>query len=201
MRNDIAEILRHYELLLSRADSAFAQVRETHGDCVRCGLNCCDCCYAVFELFHVEAVYLNHHFHRCLQREERREVLRRAESALAELTRIKEAAGGSGGGMLALAEARVRCPLLNDGGRCVLYEYRPVTCRLYGIPTAIEGKGVTCGKSGFSQGTVYPTVNWDVIHDRMFALSEELLQLEGAGGGDKARQLVPVAVALGVQPK
>jgi Fe-S-cluster containining protein len=51
-----------------------------------------------------------------------------------------------------MAEERVRCPMLNDSDQCDIYEFRPITCRLYGIPTAIGGKGHTCGLSGFAKG-------------------------------------------------
>ena len=48
--------------------------------------------------------------------------------------------------------------MLGPDDRCVLYEQRPVTCRLYGVPTAIHGKAHVCGKCGFARGGAYPTV-------------------------------------------
>ena len=39
------------------------------------------------------------------------------------------------------ARIKCRCPLLGDDDRCLLYQARPITCRLYGVPTAIAGQG------------------------------------------------------------
>ncbi|MEZ4577213.1 MAG: hypothetical protein R2861_04100 [Desulfobacterales bacterium] len=33
--------------------------------------------------------------------------------------------------------SRVMCPL-NAGGRCILYSYRPMICRLHGIPHELQ---------------------------------------------------------------
>lgn len=177
---------------MSEVDSVFKRVQTTHGDFVRCRVNCTDCCHAVFELFPIEAVYLHQHFNQCLKRNERREILRRAEKSFLEMVKIKEAPRDGKSELLQIAEARIRCPLLSGEGRCFLYEYRPITCRLYGIPTAIRGVGHTCPKSGFEKGVIYPTVNLDLIHERLFALSVELM----GPSGEAARKLVPVSLAL-----
>ncbi|MDI6789117.1 MAG: YkgJ family cysteine cluster protein [Thermodesulfobacteriota bacterium] len=184
-------------MLLSEIGSVFHRVRETHSDCVRCQVGCTDCCYAVFELFPIEAAYLSYHFQQHLKRKERREVLRRAEKALLEIARVKEGIKDKESEVLQMAEARIRCPLLSDQGRCLLYEYRPITCRLYGIPTAIRGAGHTCGKSGFEKGTVYPTVNLDLIHEKLFTLSVELWGAHDYRQAcEEARKLMPVPLAL-----
>lgn len=197
MVDNLNRLFRKYEMLLSEIGSVFRRVQETHSDCVRCRPGCTDCCYAVFELFPIEAAYLSYHFHQRLKRKERREVLRRAEKALLEITGVKEGIKDKESEVLQMAEARIRCPLLSDQGHCLLYEYRPITCRLYGIPTAIRGAGHTCGKSGFDKGTVYPTVNLDLIHEKLFTLSVEL---RGAHDYrqvyEEARKLVPVSLAL-----
>ncbi|MEW6326588.1 MAG: YkgJ family cysteine cluster protein [Thermodesulfobacteriota bacterium] len=197
MADNLTRLFRKYEMLLSEISGAFQRVRETHGDCMRCQVGCTDCCYAVFELFPIEAAYLGHHFHQHLKRKERREVLRRAEKAFLEITRVKEGIKDKESEVFQMAEARIRCPLLSDQGHCLLYEYRPVTCRLYGIPTAIHGVGHTCGKSGFEKGTIYPTVNLDLIHEKLFALSVELLGARDYRQAcEEARKLVPVSLAL-----
>lgn len=198
MIGNLSRLFQKYEILLSEIGSVFRRVQETHSDCVRCRAGCTDCCYAAFELFPIEAAYLSYHFHQRLKRKERREVLRRAEKALLEIARIREGIKDKESEALQMmAEARIRCPLLSDQGHCLLYEYRPITCRLYGIPTAIRGVGHTCGKSGFEKGTIYSTVNLDLIHEKLFTLSVELL-----GARDyrqvyeEARKLVAVPLAL-----
>lgn len=194
---NINKLFQEYEMLLTDVDGVFQRVLKTHAGCVRCQPGCTDCCHAVFELFLIEAVYLNYHFHQRLKRRERREVLRRAEKALLEITGIKEGIKDKESGVLQMAEARIRCSLLSDQGHCLLYEYRPITCRLYGIPTAIRGIGHTCGKSGFDKGTIYPTVNLDLIHEKLFTLSVELLGAHDYRQAcEEARKLIPVSLAL-----
>lgn len=197
MVDNLNRLFRKYEILLSEIDSVFRRVQKTHSDCVRCRPGCTDCCYAVFELFPIEAAYLSYHFHQRLKRKERREVLRRSEKALLEIAGVKEGIKDKESEVLQMAEARIRCPLLSDHGRCLLYEYRPITCRLYGIPTAIRGAGHTCGKSGFDKGTVYPTVNLDLIHEKLFGLSVELCRAHDYRQVyEEAPKLVPVSLAL-----
>jgi hypothetical protein len=79
---------------------------------------------------------------------------------------------------------------------CELYLYRPVTCRFYGIPTAIGGKGHTCGLSGFVEGEQYPTVSLDKIHEQLQKLSAELIQDLGTKYIKLVDLLVPLSMAL-----
>ncbi len=148
-------------------------------------------------MFPIEAAYLVFHFKRCLKRSARRETMRMAHNAIAEMEKAGAAAAAPVDAVLQAASARIRCPLLSDRGACILYEYRPITCRLYGIPTSIRGMGSTCGKSGFEKGRTYPTVNWDAIHERLFRLSVQLLGLEDADERwAEAGKLVSVAMIL-----
>jgi hypothetical protein len=91
---------------------------------------------------------------------------------------------------------RVRCPLLDDDNRCDLYEHRPVTCRLYGIPSAYGGESRTCGHSGFTPGEQYPTVNMEQIHERLHALSRDLMASVRSKHVAMDEILVPVSMAL-----
>jgi Fe-S-cluster containining protein len=95
-----------------------------------------------------------------------------------------------------LARERVRCPLLNTQDLCDLYEYRPLTCRFYGIPTAIAGGGHTCGLSDFKEGETYPTVNLDTVHARLQELSASLIRDLQSRYIKLADMLVPLSTAL-----
>ena len=77
-----------------------------------------------------------------------------------------------------------------------MYDERPVTCRLYGVPTAIGGKSHTCGKTGFLQGKPYPTVALDKMQQRLADLSEELAASIGTAYKELASMYVPVSSAL-----
>jgi Fe-S-cluster containining protein len=95
-----------------------------------------------------------------------------------------------------LAAERIRCPLLNDEEQCDMYAYRPITCRLYGIPTAIGGKGHTCGLSGFEPGAAYPTVNLDRIQEKLYEISEQFQKAIKSRHVKLATLLMPLSMAL-----
>jgi len=187
-------LLQRYEALVEGADRAFERVREAYPSLVRCKEGCADCCYAPFALFPIEAAYLGERF-RKLARSVRRSVFRRAEAAEKELSRMlaEMRAQSIEDPFEGLARGRIRCPLLDPEDRCVLYVFRPITCRVYGIPTAIRGKGRVCGKSGFKRGETYPTFHLDRVYDTLYTLSAELLEASGRKGEAAARVMVPLS--------
>lgn len=200
---DWTPYFEQYEALVAKADAAFEQVKRTHPREVRCHLGCSDCCHALFDLSLVEAAYLNRCFLEGLEEAQRIAVLEKANRADRQLARIKrDAARAVADGtpeaavLDHLAEVRVACPLLNDDGRCDLYSFRPLTCRLYGIPTAIDGRGHTCGLSGFEPGKPYPTVYLDRIHARLQEISATLLRDLGSRNIKLVDLLVPLSMAL-----
>jgi Fe-S-cluster containining protein len=167
---------------VAASDAAFDRVKQAHAECVRCKEGCSDCCHAIFDLTLIEALYINHRFKEKFKGAVKAEMEEKASHADRQMVKIKRKAHQD---LLAgkpeeeiltdLARERVRCPLLNTQDLCDLYDHRPLTCRFYGIPTAIGGKGHTCGLSGFKQGEKYPTVNLDAIHARLQEISAELV--------------------------
>src|SRR5699024_5716152 len=145
--------------------------------CVTCKPGCSDCCHATFDLSLVEAMYLNFRFQENFDFGPKRSaILERAADVDRKLTRLKRDyfrelrdGGGSEAALHAVLEeasrARMRCPLLDEEERCILYQYRPITCRLYGIPSVIGGKAHVCGKTAFSTGHGYPTVQLEKIQN------------------------------------
>jgi len=204
MTLDFSRTFEKYETLVAQADQIFAAVQDRHTNCVRCKMHCCDCCYAVFDVTLIESVYVNYHFNKSLTRKERRPILRRAEKADRKYYQIKQKLkrmyidqGKPPEDVLFhLAQERVACPFLNDHDLCDLYTQRPITCRVYGIPTSIAGKTHICEKAGFKEGTAYPTVNLDHMNDRLFQLSKELLHEVGSDNLKMHMSLVPVSAAL-----
>ena len=95
-----------------------------------------------------------------------------------------------------IAAERVMCPLLNDNEMCDLYEHRPITCRLYGIPTSIGGRSHTCGKSGFVEGKPYPAVNLDAIQKKLYDISYEFVREIKTKYLKMADMLVPLSMAI-----
>ena len=96
-----------------------------------------------------------------------------------------------------LARTRIRCPLLDDHDECILYPCRPITCRVYGIPTMIQGMPRFCGKTGFEKGQPYPTFNLDAMHGELYALSKELVKRAGwEDADDRASFLFSVSKVI-----
>ena len=201
---DFSKTFEKYEALVSEVDKIFKSVHDAYSNFVCCETRCADCCHAVFDITLIEAVYLNHQFTKLLPRKIRRPIGARAEKADRKYYQIKRKLQKmyvddekSPEDILAqLALERVRCPLLNDDDLCDLYDKRPITCRVYGIPTAIGGKARICEKSKFEDKAAYPTVNLDKMNDRLFALSRELLRDVGSKHPKRYMSLVPPSAAL-----
>lgn len=170
--NTLREIMAELDELRARADASFARVATEFPQAVACQPGCDDCCHALFDLSPVESLSLALAFTE-LPRASRREAQRRAEKAAAAFDQAMAAAFAQQGEarLKALSAARVACPLL-DAGRCLLYQSRPLTCRLYGVPQNIEGQARICHRARFEPGRTYPTVD-------MLRVQMELERLSG----------------------
>lgn len=203
MNFDFSKFFKRYEKLRAQADQVFEKIKNQYPDCVKCKLECSDCCYALFDLTLIEALYLNFNFNKILPEDRKAqliEVSNRADRAIYKLKKKAYKAftlGTSEDEILTkLAEERVACPLLDTKNCCELYEYRPITCRLYGIPLSIAGKGHTCGLSEFIPGEKYSTVNLDAFHNKLIELSKELVIELQSKHVKMGELLVPVSMAL-----
>ncbi|MBU1042356.1 MAG: YkgJ family cysteine cluster protein [Proteobacteria bacterium] len=203
MALDFSEFFKKYEAIITESDQVFNTVRSRYADNVRCEKGCSDCCHALFDLTLVEALFVNTVFNARFQGKDRTRILKRADEADRLVHRLKRDAfravkDGQNAQdiLLEMAKVRVRCPLLDDNGLCEMYDARPVTCRIYGVPTAIGGEAHTCGKSAFEKGKAYPTVYLDRIQDRLYALSHELSASLNTRFKDLGEVLVPVSLAL-----
>jgi Fe-S-cluster containining protein len=203
MALDFSDFFKRYEAIIGEADQVFETVKGKYAENVRCEKGCSDCCHALFDLTLVEALYLNTNFRERFSGKAKNVVLERADESDRLVHRLKRDAfkavkeGANAQEILAeMAKVRVRCPLLDDDGACQMYDKRPVTCRIYGVPTAIGGQAHTCGKSGFERGKPYPTVYLDRIQDRLYALSHELAGSLATRYKGLGEVLVPASLAL-----
>lgn len=202
--NDVLKpFFDQYEALCATAERAFETVKTRYPDCVKCRPLCSDCCYALFDLTLIEALYINTRFRHKFTGEALDALLEKCSRIDRTLYKLKKSAykaaesGKDENEILQeMAEARIRCPMLNDDQMCDIYEFRPLTCRLYGIPTAFGGQGYTCGLSAFEKGEKYPTANLDSIHDRLLLLSKELTAAIGSKYSRLGELLVPLSMAL-----
>lgn len=203
MALEFNEFFEKYERLVADVDRIFEAVKAQCSEEVKCEKGCSDCCHALFDLSLIEAMYLNHKFNEKMEGLERQAVLDRAEEAerkqhkLVRKTFKKKEEGRSTQEVLdELAAMRLRCPLLTDEHTCELYDVRPITCRLYGIPMAFDGQTRTCGSTGFKEGEPYPTVHLEKIQDRLVEISAELTAHIQSKYSGLPTLHVPVSVAL-----
>ena len=176
---DFSYLFEPYDRQVSLADRSFERIAGEYPDCINCKPGCADCCHAIFGLFLVEAVFLKNDFDQ-LGEKEKAEALKRglaAEKELKTLERtLKEFKDDPGMSAYAMAKTKIRCPLLNDDDACILYPYRPITCRIYGIPTMIQGIPRICGSAGFKKDQGYPFFNMNAVQKELFQLSKDLLE-------------------------
>lgn len=203
MSIDFEPFFKRYEALVKAADDVFQKVKNQYPACVSCQIGCTACCYALFDLSVIEAIYINRRFFSSLEEKEKAAILEKANAADRQIHRIKRKAykafesGKSEDKVLEdMALEKVRCPLLNDRDQCDIYAFRPITCRLYGIPTDIGGVGRTCGKSGFEKGKAYPTVHLDKIHRSLYAISADLTTAMRSKYTQMGEMLIPLSMAL-----
>ena len=192
------DLFQSYELLADKAEVAFQGMQKEHGSCIKCEPHCSDCCHAVFGLFLIEAGYLKEQFDN-LSDEEKSAALLRCEQAEKSAERLqnmlREHEGDPQMQAYIMSRERIPCPLLNEHQECILYLYRPITCRVYGIPTKIQGKARVCWKAEFKKEERYPVFDLDGAYRELYILSTELLKSAGEDA-EKASLLISVSKAI-----
>jgi Fe-S-cluster containining protein len=135
-------ILKEYGELLSQIDLWFRSVQKKHPKDVVCGKGCYDCCLGLFDISLLDAYYLLQGFTQ-LPKSVKQQVTRRAKKIVTQLKKLQPNLNPpyyltelSDEDIDALCDkfAELRCPLLNEKNQCLVYQYRPMTCRLHGLP-------------------------------------------------------------------
>ncbi|MBC2696342.1 MAG: YkgJ family cysteine cluster protein [Desulfobacteraceae bacterium] len=200
---DFTPFFKQYEKVLTMVDKVFERVKNEHSECFKCKTKCSDCCNALFDLYLIEALYINDKFNKKFKNSEREQIVEKSNIADRTIYKLKRKAykdfesGKDENELLTkMAEERVRCPLLNDDDMCDLYEHRPITCRLYGIPISIGGVSHTCGLSAFAEGKQYPTVNLEKIQNKLYEISVELVKDIKSRHIKLADVIIPLSMAL-----
>ncbi len=137
--------------LVQIVDAALAENTARCGTRLVCKAGCCQCCIGVFEISQLDAVRLREGLSELAKRHPKRaqEVSRRAQESRKRLA--PEFPGSVRTGTVDSNDERFEdfgndepCPALDPKtGMCDLYEYRPMTCRVFGPPVRTpEGFGV-----------------------------------------------------------
>ena len=133
---------RTYLDLLAQVDRWFADAAARHPGVVPCTAGCSACCHGPFDISMADALLLSEGLTR-LSAAQRERVRERSQAVLFRMQGAEPGWGPPWDPTTlgderfdALTErfAAEPCPLLDDGGRCVSYEFRPLVCRVIGMP-------------------------------------------------------------------
>lgn len=203
MALDLKEHFVKYEALVHMVDGVFERVKKEYPKEVFCRKKCSDCCYAIFDLTLIEALYLNDKFLKKFSGIEKNSLIEIADKTDRVLVKMKRNAYRevkNGADQLEIvakmSQERVRCPLLGKNDLCVMYEHRPITCRVYGIPTSTLGSSHICGRTNFKQGEPYPTLNMDKIYSQLQLLSVQLIKDINSEQIKMHEMLIPVSMVM-----
>jgi len=123
-----AAFIERLKQIYADMDRAYHRAADPYGfTCDGCGDNCCRTRFHHHTM--IEGVYMLEGLN-TLTRKKQNEVKSRA------LTVVDETTGADGCG----AVVRLMCPL-NFDELCILYSYRPMICRLHGIPHELQKPG------------------------------------------------------------
>lgn len=135
-------LLDRYGALLGEVDAWFQRCSEQHADLIACHNGCSACCRGLFDITLLDAYYLRRGYDRLpeplkaeivIAASQRLELLSGVNPAFVEPWLLNGIPEGDWDALMP-EEDETPCLLLSETGGCLLYEYRPMTCRLNGIP-------------------------------------------------------------------
>ena len=204
-------LLDRYRELLGEVDDWFRRSLELYPDQIACRNGCSECCRGLFDITLLDALYLKRGFDKLpepLKSELAREASRRLELLsgvnpdFAEpwlLNGIPEDEWDA----LMPEEDETPCLLLSESGGCLVYDYRPMTCRLNGIPLIDVS-----GEELFDEWCTLNFTGSDPrgLHDLRFAFTElfgrelllfrELVRILTGTARSEVDLFIPAAVVL-----
>jgi Fe-S-cluster containining protein len=135
-------ILQNYGNLLASVDRWFNRCSIMPGREIACVKGCSECCRGLFDITLLDARYLKCGFDRLdegiqrivLEKVKKRLTLLRAEWPELDAPYILNVKPEEDWEVLMPDDDETPCPLLSGMGECLVYDYRPMTCRLHGIP-------------------------------------------------------------------
>jgi len=168
----MSDAYEQYQRLVARVDAFGQAICQRYPTQITCHAGCDGCCYQQFTVFPVEAHHLAQAV-RALAPEARQHLLARLQQA--DPWRV--------------VETPPPCVLL-EHGRCSLYDYRPLICRIHGFPvssTMIErpdGGQRDCCPLNFADVPLQDIVpqavyNLDLVNQTLAAINHLFVQESG----------------------
>lgn len=135
-------LLDRYGSLLREVDAWFQACSSRYPDQINCHRGCSSCCRGLFDITLLDALYLKTGVNR-LPESQRSRIMAAANERLKSLSLINPAfvepwllnvIPEEEWDALMPEEDETPCLLLSESGQCLVYDHRPMTCRLNGIP-------------------------------------------------------------------
>lgn len=137
----LTTVLEHYRRLQQQVDLWFAGALQLFPEAIQCARGCSQCCRGLFDISLLDAWVLQQGFAR-LPASVKQTVLLSCRARLAELRQrwpqlrppyFLNSLPDDGWTEMP-EEDLTPCPLLSAEGLCLVYDHRPLTCRLHGLP-------------------------------------------------------------------
>lgn len=154
---DLAPYFAEYRELARQADAAMRHRAEQSPGFLVCGTETVACCGRLLFVQFIEAAYLNHYLNKVLARDQRLAAVQRAVECSRRFSAGSgKPAGNARGEIPAPAPDATehgvlarpgpnrdayRCPLSVED-RCIVFEHRPLACRLFGLEGADRHEGL-----------------------------------------------------------
>lgn len=135
-------LLDRYGELLREVDAWFQRSLEQYPGLIACRNGCSECCRGLFDITLLDAYYLRRGFD-ILPESLKTDIVGGASRRLEQLSMVNaeftepwllNGIPEADWDALMPEEDETPCLLLSESGGCLAYEYRPMTCRLNGIP-------------------------------------------------------------------
>jgi Fe-S-cluster containining protein len=150
-----------YRSLLASVDAWYQSVKAAHPAEVPCTKGCRECCIGLFDVSLADRELLREGLAKAPP-EVREDIQARAAALVGRLREVEPDLGDTLDGMspeaiddLCDAVGDVECPVLGREGECRLYEHRPLTCRMSGVPV-VDLSGRTVYPEGCAKCTLQP---------------------------------------------
>ena len=179
---DLRPFFQDYEILLEQVDDAFKKAAAEDSALLSCGLQTDSCCYRWVDLQLVEAAYLSHKMNKTLKIEERKAAIERAIGITKRVQELrkrleeKDWQGDRGEKRLHLlyGEEKIKCPL-NLETKCILYDARPIGCRMHGLTMSAGVKAEILGDFAQRSKLSNPEADLKKAHQLLERLSRNVL--------------------------
>jgi Fe-S-cluster containining protein len=175
-----------YRALLADVDAWYRSVKSAHPDQVPCTKGCRECCIGLFDVSLADRDLLREGLAKA-DPAVRTDIQARAAALMGRLREVEPGLGETLDGMspdaiddLCDAVGDVECPVLGREGECRLYEHRPLTCRMSGVPV-VDVSGKTVYPEGCAKCTLKPKDTPRLDCDRISKRERKILKTRYPG--------------------